>query len=123
MRKRIDLKKTFLLCVAVVLTGVFNFIHAQDNNKALSAQYKNEIAILNLEIKAAKLKLKGDPRNRELSADLRNKQTQLKQAKSNKKTVDKAIKSKAAAEKAAKKAERAENAVQKRTGTERIKEN
>ncbi len=114
----INMKKILFLFVAIALTGVFNSIHAQNKNelsdKALSAQYKHEIDVLNLEIKTLKVKLKGDPKNREFSADLDNKQAQLKEVKSKKKIIDDAIKSQAASEKAAKKAEKAEKQAQQR---------
>ena len=103
------MKKTLLLCMAIALTSVFNATHAQ-SNKELSAQYKHEINVLNQEIKTVKLKLKGEPKNPELSAELVSKQAQLKEVQSKKKIVDNAIKSSAAAEKATKKAE---SAVQK----------
>ena len=69
---------------------------------------------MNSEIKTAKLKLKGEPKNREFRADLENKQAQLKDVKSKKKIIDDAIKSKAASEKAAKKAEKAERDAQRK---------
>ena len=110
------MKKVFILFMTVALTGVLNVTYAQSktelSDKALSAQYKHEIDVLNSEIKTAKLKLKGDQTNRGLRADLENKQTQLKEVKSKKKIVDDAIKSKANAEKAAKKAEKAEKKAQ-----------
>ena len=112
------MKRILLLLMAVALTGVFNAIQAQNkaelSDKALSAQYKHEIDVLNLEIKTLKVKLKGDPKNTEFRADLEDKQAQLKDVKSKKKIIDDAIKSKAASEKAAKKAEKAEKQAQQR---------
>jgi len=112
------MKKIFLLCMAVVLAGVFNMTHAQNkselSDKALSAQYKHEIDVLNSEIKTAKIKLKGEPKNNAFRADLEQKQSQLKEVKTKKKVIDDAIKSKAASEKAAQKAEKAEKNAQRR---------
>ena len=112
------MKKIFLLCMAVVLAGVFNMTHAQNkselSDKALSAQYKHEIDVLNSEIKTAKIKLKGEPKNNAFRADLEQKQSQLKEIKTKKKVIDDAIKSKAASEKAAQKAEKAEKNAQRR---------
>ena len=112
------MKKILLLGMVIALTGVFSVVNAQNrselSDKALSAQYKYEIDVLNSEIKTAKLKLKNDPKNPELRYDLENKQVQLKDVKRKKKIVDDAIKSKAASEKAAQKAEKAEKNAQRR---------
>ena len=111
------MKKIFLLCMAIALTGVFNVLHAQDksglSDKALSAQYKYEIDVLNSEIKTAKVKLKADQNNLDLRKDFEEKQSQLKDIKAKKKVIDDAIKSKAASEKAAKKAEKASEKAEK----------
>jgi len=113
----LTMKKIFLLCMAVALTGIFGALNAQDkselSNKAVSAQYKYEIDVLNSEIKTAKIKLKADQNNLELRKDLEEKQTQLKEVKVKKKIIDDAIKSKAASEKAAKKAEKASEKAEK----------
>ena len=103
--------------MVIALASVFSAASAQDksdsSDKALSAQYKHDIDVLNSEIKTAKLKLKADQKNPDLRSDLKIKQEQLKNVKSKKKIIDDAIKSKAAAEKAAKKAEKAEKKAQK----------
>jgi hypothetical protein len=110
------MKKILLLCMAIVLTGVFSVTLAQNkpelSDKALSAQYKYEIDVLNSEIKTVKIKLKADQKNPALRADLEDKQAKLKDVRSKKKIIDDAIKSKAASEKAAKKAEKAEKKAQ-----------
>ena len=97
--------------MAVALTGVFSVSNAQNragvSDKALSAEYKYEIDVLNSEIKTTKVKLKADQKNPQLRADLEGKQAKLKEVKSKKKIVDNAIKSQAASEKATKKAEKA----------------
>ena len=112
------MKKILLFCITLTITGLFNVIQAQNrsgiSDKALSDQYKHEINVLNLEIKTLKVKLKGEPRNVVFRSELESKQAKLKEVKSNKKTVDNAIKSKVAAEKAAKKAEKANKTAQKR---------
>jgi hypothetical protein len=111
------MKKLFLLLMTIALTGVFSVINAQDksglSDKALSAQYKHEINLLNSEIKTVKIKLKADKDNSELKKDLAVKQEDLKELKSKKGVIDKAIKSKAAAEKAQSKAEKAQKKAEK----------
>jgi len=111
------MKKIFLLCMAIALTGVFNVLHAQDksglSDKALSAQYKYEIDVLNSEIKTTKIKLKADQNNLDLRKELEEKQSELKDLKAKKQVVDDAIKSKAASEKATKKAEKASEKAEK----------
>lgn len=106
------MKKLFLLFMTIALTGVFDTVNAQSNSglsdKALSAQYKQEIDILTSEIKTIKVKLKADSANSDLKKELAVKEVQLKEAKANKKIIDNAIKSKAASEKAQKKAEKAQ---------------
>ena len=111
------MKKLFLLFAAIALTGVFCCVSAQNrsglSDDVLSAQYKQEINILNLEIKTLKAKLKADSSNGDLKRELSAKQIELKEVKSNKKIIDKAIKSKAASEKAQKKAEKAQEKAKK----------
>ena len=102
------MKKMLLLCLAITLTGVFNATHSQElSNKALSAQYKYEIDALNSNIKTTKLKLKADQNNTELRSTLNTQQVKMKELQSEKKIIDKAIKSQSASEKAVKKAEKA----------------
>ena len=111
------MKKLFLFCVAIALTGVCGALNAQNkstlSDKTLSAEYKQEIKVLDAEIKTLKVKLKGDPKNAELRSDLDVKQTALKDVKGKKKVIDDAIKSKAASEKAAKNAEKAAKKAEK----------
>jgi len=111
------MKRLFFIWLAVVFTGVCFTSHAQEkhetSDKALSAQYKFEISVLNAEIKALKLKSKGDQKNLELRSELVSKQEELKDVKSKKKIIDDAIKSKAASEKATIKAEKAAIKAQK----------
>jgi hypothetical protein len=82
------------------------------SDKDLSDQYKQEIKILESEIKTVKIKLKADRNNIDLKTDLTVKSEKLKDLKSKKNIIDKAIKSKAASEKAVKKAEKAQQKAQ-----------
>ena len=111
------MKRLFFIWLAIVFTGVSYTSHAQGkpepSDKALSAQYKFEISVLNSEIKTLKIKSKGDQKNLELRSELVSKQEQLKEVKSKKKIIDDAIKSKAASEKATIKAEKAALKAQK----------
>jgi len=111
------MKRLFFIWLAIVFTGVCYTNHAQGkpepSDKALSAQYKFEISVLNSEIKTLKIKSKGDQKNLELRSELVSKQEQLKEVKSKKKIIDDAIKSKAASEKATIKAEKAALKAQK----------
>ena len=122
------MKKLVLLFMVIALTGVFSTINAQSrsglSDKALSAQYKQEIDILSSEIKTLKVKLKSDSGNSELKKELAVKDVELKEAKSNKKVIDNAIKSKAASEKAQKNAEKAQKKAEKAAGeAQKVKEN
>ena len=111
IKKHIEMKKVILL-FAIVLTGVFSTINAQNksemSDKALSAQYKHEISVLESEVKTTKIKLKADKTNSVLQLDLAEKQAKVKELKSKKKVIDNAIKSKEASEKASRKAEKAQ---------------
>ena len=109
------MKRIVLFFMMAILTGI---VSAQDNksglsDKALSAQYKHEIAVLNSEVKTIKVKLKADKENNALKGDFAVKQEQLKELKSKKKVIDNAIKSKSASEKAAKKAVKAQEKAEK----------
>ena len=108
--------KKIILFMVIALLGV-SVINAQNkaglSDKALSAQYKQEIDILSSEIKTIKVKLKADNANSELKKELALKEVDLKEAKSNKKIIDSAIKSKAASEKAQIKAEKAQKKAEK----------
>ena len=103
--------------MAIALTGVFSAVNAQNksglSDKALSAQYKQEIDVLNAEIKTLKVKLKADKANTEYKKELAVKEVEVKEAKANKKIIDNAIKSKAASEKAQKNAEKAQKKADK----------
>ena len=76
-------------------------------NKALSAQYKNEITIATHELKALKAKVKANPSDVNLNVELEKKKIALKDLKDKKKIVDDAIKTEKASLKAAKAAEKA----------------
>ena len=113
--------------MAIALTGVFSTINAQSkselSDKALSAQYKQEIDILSSEIKTLKVKLKADKANSDFKKELAVKEVELKEVKANKKIIDSAIKSKAASEKAQKKAEKAQKKAEKAANdAQRVKE-
>ena len=111
------MKKLILLFMTIALTGVFSTINAQKktglSDKALSAQYKQEIDVLSSEMKTIKVKLKADKENTELKKELAVKQVELKELKADKKVIDNAINSKAASEKAQKKAEKAQKKAEK----------
>jgi Arc/MetJ family transcription regulator len=122
-----DMKRFILLFIAIAITGVFGSVTAQDKSKLsdkdLSDQYKYEIKLLESEIKTTKIKLKADRNNIELKNDLTAKSEQLKELKSKKGIIDKAIKSKVASEKAAKKAEKAQQkAEQYASDAQKVKE-
>ena len=76
-------------------------------NKALSAQYKNEITIASHELKALKAKVKANPSDVNLNVELEKKKIALKDLKEKKGIVDDAIKTEKASIKAAKAAEKA----------------
>ena len=76
-------------------------------NKALSAQYKNEITIATHELKALKAKVKANPSDVNLNVELEKKKIALKDLKEKKSIVDDAIKTEKASLKAAKAAEKA----------------
>ena len=76
-------------------------------NKALSAQYKNEITIATHELKALKAKVKANPSDVNLNVELEKKKIALKDLKEKKSIVDDAIKTEKASVKAAKAAEKA----------------
>jgi hypothetical protein len=121
------MKRILLLFTAIALTSIFSHINAQDkvalSDKELSNQYKQEIKILELEIKTVKVKLKADRENSDLKTDLAAKSDQLKDLKSKKIIIDKAIKSKMAAEKATQKAKYAQKKAEKAAfDAQRIKE-
>ena len=111
------MKKLILLFMVIALSGVFSTINAQNrsglSDKALSAQYKQEIDVLNSEIKTIKIKLKADKNDTDLKKELAVKQVELKDVKEKKKIIDNAISSKAASEKAQKKAEKAQEKADK----------
>ena len=113
--------------MVMALTGVFSTINAQNksglSDKALSAQYKQEIDVLNSEIKTLKIKLKADKENTDLKKELAVKQVELKDVKEKKKIIDNAISSKAASEKANKKAEKAQEKADKHAvNAQKVKE-
>ena len=122
------MKKIILLFMVMALTGVFSTINAQNksglSDKALSAQYKQEIDILSSEIKTLKVKLKADKANSEFKKELAVKEVELKEVKANKKIIDNAIKSKASSEKAQKNAEKAQKKADKAAeDAKKVKEN
>ncbi|MDR3251580.1 MAG: hypothetical protein LBT42_07970 [Tannerella sp.] len=105
------MRKLFLLFMAIALNSMFFAINAQDNaglsDEALSAKYKQEIKIMDSEIKTIRLKLKAETDNNDLKSELAVKTEQLKELKSKKKVLDEAVNSKKAAQKAAQNAEKA----------------
>jgi len=111
------MRRLFLSAI-ITLTGFFTLATAQDKtDKEASAEYAQEIKIVQSEIKTLKIKLKADKDDSVLKSELAAKEATLKELKSKKKVIDDSIKSKAASEKAEKKAaaakEKAEKAQQK----------
>lgn len=108
--------KTLLLCATLAMPMV---AMAEDHltDAQLSAQYKKEIAVKNAEIKTIKAKMKADPNDTSLSAELASLKAALEELKSDKKTIDANIRAQKAAEKAEKKLkaakEKAEKAAEK----------
>jgi hypothetical protein len=115
------MKKIVLFCVTVALISVSGVMKAQQrkaatgiSDRALSAQYKHRIEVLESEIKTVRLKLRVDETNVELQTDLAVKQAKVKELKSKKKVVDSAIKSRAASEKARERVRRAQEDAQEK---------
>ncbi|MDR1814552.1 MAG: hypothetical protein LBR18_06865 [Tannerella sp.] len=108
------MKKLVIIFITIALTGLTSLISAQElSDEALSAKYKQEIAVLASEIKTVKLKLKADKDNTALKEELSDKEAQYKDLVAKKKVIDKSIKSVKAAEKAEKKAEKAKSDAEK----------
>jgi len=76
-------------------------------NKALSAQYKSQITILNHEIKALKARVKANPSDVNVQMEMERKKEELRAVKEKKSVVDAAVKTEKASRKAAKAAEKA----------------
>ena len=104
------MKKGFKFALILALLSMPVVCSAQSDdmvkNKALSAQYKSDITIVNHELKALKAKVKANPSDVNLNVELK-KKVELKDLKGKKKIVDEAIKAEKASLKAAKAAEKA----------------
>ncbi len=107
MKKIKYLIAALLLCVPMLMSA-----DDLSDNKAKSDKYKQEIKILNQEIKTIKAKQKLNPQDSSLASEMVSKKAELAEVKNKKKIVDEAIKTEkasqkaqAAAEKAKKKAE------------------
>ena len=105
MKKRLK----FALIAAMFCMPVVCSAQSEDmvKNKALSAQYKNEITIATHELKALKAKVKANPSDVNTNVELEKKKIAIKELKDKKKVVDDAIKTEKASLKAAKAAEKA----------------
>ena len=105
----------FALILAMLSMPVVCSAQSEDmvKNKALSAQYKSDITIVNHEWKALKAKVKANPSDVNLNVELEKKKVELKDLKGKKKIVDQAIKAEKASLKAAKKAEKAKVKMEK----------
>jgi len=99
----------FALIAAMFCMPVVCSAQSEDmvKNKALSAQYKNEITIATHELKALKAKVKANPSDVNTNVELEKKKIAIKELKDKKKVVDDAIKTEKASLKAAKAAEKA----------------
>lgn len=99
----------FALIAAMFCMPVVCSAQSEDmvKNKALSAQYKNEITIATHELKALKAKVKANPSDVNTNVELEKKKIAIKELKDKKKVVDEAIKTEKASLKAAKAAEKA----------------
>jgi len=82
-------------------------------NQAKSERFKQEIKILNQEIKTIKAKQKLNPEDSQLASDMVQKKAALAEVKNQKKIVDAAIKTEKASQKAAKAAEKAADKAKK----------
>ena len=99
--------------------------NAQDelSDKALSAKYKQELKILDAEMKTIKAKIKADSANAALKAELIHKKEAYDELKKKKSTIDKAISQKKTADKAAKKADKAaDKAAQASRDAQRVRD-
>lgn len=84
-----------------------NAEHAGKSNELLSDELDNKIDVLNAEIKALKARRKIDPSNQQLVSEIATKNTELKEAKRQKKVYDEAIKADKTAKKKVKQANNA----------------
>ena len=105
------MKKLFKFALLMAILGMPLTGNAEDDsfvrNKALSAQYKSQIKILNHEIKALKVRIKANPSDIDTQVAMEKKKEELKGIKEKKSIVDNAVKTEKAAQKAAKAAEKA----------------
>lgn len=102
--------KTFIAAIILMAAPAICFAQTNKSNEQLSKDLKNQIEILNAEVKTIKAKLKADPTNSELINQKTQKEAELKKAKEQKKTIDAAV---SAAKKSKKETEQAEKAQKK----------
>jgi len=111
------MRRLVFIFMVASLTGLWTLAGAQDkaelSDRTLSAEYKQEIRVVQSEIKTLRLKLKSDQSNLTLQNELTAKEAELNDLKAKKKVIDDAIKSKAASEKAIRKAEKAKEDAEK----------
>ena len=77
------------------------------SNEQLSAQYDNQIDVLQAELKTLKAKKKAEPNNTSIAGDIAKKEAEIKETKRQKKVIDTAIKAKKTSEKERNQAEKA----------------
>lgn len=77
------------------------------SNELLSDELDNKIDVMKMELKVLKEKKKADPTNNSIKAQIASQETQIKEVKRQKKTIDAAIKADKVSRKEAKQAEKA----------------
>ena len=94
--------KNIIAALAIIAMPTFTFAQ-EKSNQQLSTEYKYKISALKSEIKTPKSKIKLQPGNAAFVTDMNTKKAELKTAQSEKKVIDKAIKTEKAQRKAAEK--------------------
>lgn len=110
MKKIKYLLAALMLCAPLLVNA-----DSLSDNKAKSDQYKQEIKILEQEIKTIKAKQKLHPEDSALSGQMVAKKAELAEVKNKKKIIDEAIKTEKASQKAADAAEKAKDKAEKAT--------
>ena len=110
MKKIKYLIAALMLCAPLLVNA-----DSLSDNKAKSDQYKQELKILNQEIKTLKAKQKLHPEDSSLASPRVEKKAQLAEVKNKKKIIDEAIKTEKASQKAADAAQKAKEKSEKAT--------
>lgn len=100
--------KTIIAAIALMAAPLCVSAQTEADNEKISENLKNEIGILNADIKALKARKKADPTNTTYDAEIATKQAALKEAKDRKSIIDNAIKAESKAKKETKQAESAQ---------------